>query len=140
MTLCQSLYRKTYLCLKAISGRQIHSVQYLYWSSWRRFSSPLTSFTSSPLNLGNHYDYSKALSSSSKQGGEIGDRSLLDFSREAEADGWNFTVIPCFISLEEEQALMADVSRSLRGKKYQFDHWDGVSGHLYYCSTQHVSL
>ena len=58
---------------------------------------------------------------------QAGDRDLLSFSENAEADSWNMTVIPDFISTEEENHLMADVSRSLRGKKYQFDHWDGVS-------------
>ena len=56
-----------------------------------------------------------------------GGRSLLEFSEGSEADSWSFAVIPDFISPEEEQSLMVDISRSLRGKKYQFDHWDGVS-------------
>ena len=56
-----------------------------------------------------------------------GGRSLLEFNEGAEEDSWNFAVIPGFISPEEEESLMMDVSRSLRGKKYQFDHWDGVS-------------
>lgn len=57
----------------------------------------------------------------------FGDRSLLDFSKEAEQDSLSFVVVPNFISAEEEGVLMRDVGRSLRGKKYQFDHWDGVS-------------
>lgn len=57
----------------------------------------------------------------------IGDRNLLEFTKEAEIDSWDFAVIPDIISSEDEQSLMSDVSRSLRGKKYQFDHWDGVS-------------
>ena len=57
----------------------------------------------------------------------IGDRNFLEFSKEAEADSWDFAVIPDFISSEEEQSLISDISRSFRGKKYQFDHWDGVS-------------
>ena len=56
-----------------------------------------------------------------------GDRGLLDFNKEAKEDSWSFAVIPGFISPEEEESLMMDVNRSLRGKKYQFDHWDGVS-------------
>ena len=55
-----------------------------------------------------------------------GDRNLVVFSKEAEEDSWSFAVIPGFISPEEEESLMMDVSRSLRGKKYQFNHWDGV--------------
>ena len=55
-----------------------------------------------------------------------GDRSLLAFSKEAEEDSWSFAVISGFISSEEEKSLMMDVTRSLRGKKYQFGHWDGV--------------
>ena len=35
-------------------------------------------------------------------------------------------VIPDFISEEEEQFLLQDISRTLRGKRYQYDHWDGV--------------
>ena len=66
-------------------------------------------------------------SSTTKRRRGNGDRSLLDFSDKAEADSWSFAVIPNFVSMEEEQALMVDVRRSIRGKKYQFDHWDGVS-------------
>ena len=58
---------------------------------------------------------------------KYGDSSFLAFSKAGEADSRDFTVIPNFISTEEEDNLMMDVSRSLRGKKYQFDHWDGVS-------------
>ena len=62
-----------------------------------------------------------------------GDRSLLAFSKEAEGDSWSFAVIPGFISPEEEDSLMTDVTRSLRGKKYQFDHWDGVGERVCVC-------
>lgn len=62
-----------------------------------------------------------------------GDRSLLAFSKEAEEDSWSFAVIPGFISREEEDSLMKEVTRSLRGKKYQFDHWDGVGERVCVC-------
>lgn len=56
-----------------------------------------------------------------------GDPSLLDPSEEAATEDVNcFTVVPNFISLEEEDQLLVDIRQSLRGKKYQYDHWDGV--------------
>ena len=57
-----------------------------------------------------------------------GDLALLD-SSEAAIENINcFSVIPNFISSEEEEQLLVDIDRSLRGKKYQYDHWDGVGG------------
>ena len=85
-------------------------------------------FTKSPLK-------SKDASASAANSVEQlnGDRSLLEFSKEAEEDSWSFVVIPDFISSEEEESLMMDISHSLRGKKYQFDHWDGVSDCVCVC-------
>lgn len=54
------------------------------------------------------------------------DPSLLDYSPAAEEDSGGFVVIPNFISLEEEESLLQDIRRTLRGKRYQYDHWDGV--------------
>jgi len=50
--------------------------------------------------------------------------SCTEAAREDSAD---IVVVPDFISSEEEQSLLQDVSRTLRGKKYQYQHWDGVS-------------
>ena len=35
--------------------------------------------------------------------------------------------MPCFASREEEEGVVKEVTRLLRGKKYQYDHWDRVS-------------
>ena len=92
---------------------------YPVYSLWRSLITPLRLFyTKSHLRA-------RDASASSRQ--RYGDRSLLEFSKEAEEDSWSFAVIPDFVSPEEEESLMRDISRSLRGKKYQFDHWDGVS-------------
>ena len=83
-------------------------------------SPPLKCFMTSPFaESRNRTDQIAAMN--------IGDRNFLEFSKGAEADNWDFAVIPDFISSEDEQSLMNDISRSFRGKKYQFDHWDGVS-------------
>ena len=64
------------------------------------------------------------------------DQSLLDCSEAAAQDAQYFTVIRDFVSSAEEDQLMMDIRRTLRGKKYMFDHWDGVSG--YSMSYSHV--
>ncbi len=61
----------------------------------------------------------------------VADPSLLDCSRAAAQDVDDFAVIPNFVSGEEEEQLMVDIRRTLRGKKYLYDHWDGVSIWLY---------
>ena len=62
-----------------------------------------------------------------------GDRGLIECSDAAREEGIkNFAVIPDFISQEEEQSLLQDISRTLRGKRYQYDHWDGVSESVNY--------
>lgn len=60
-----------------------------------------------------------------------GDPTLLDTSEAAVEDVQCFSVVPNFISPVEEEQLLVDVDRSLRGKKYQYDHWDGVGGRVY---------
>ena len=51
---------------------------------------------------------------------------LLHCNHAAKEDSRDMIVIPDFISEEEEQSLLQDISRTLRGKRYQYDHWDGV--------------
>ena len=98
---------------------------------WRTLLSPISQrpFTKSPLSSRN----ASFSNSSVEQLQSDGDRSLLAFSKEAEEDSWSFAVIPGFISPEEEDSLMMDVTRSLRGKKYQFNHWDGVGEQVCVC-------
>ena len=55
------------------------------------------------------------------------DPDLIECSDSAWEDSRSLAVIPGFISAEEEQLLLQDISRSLRGKRYEFQHWDGVS-------------
>ena len=51
---------------------------------------------------------------------------LLHCNDAAREDSRDITVIPDFVSEEEEQSLLQDIGRTLRGKRYQYDHWDGV--------------
>ena len=51
---------------------------------------------------------------------------LVNCTEAARADSEDIVVVPEFISSEEEQSLLQDVRRTLRGKKYQYKHWDGV--------------
>ena len=39
-------------------------------------------------------------------------------------------MLPDFVSTSEEQSLLKEVARALRRSKYQYDHWDGVSGYV----------
>ena len=55
------------------------------------------------------------------------DPGLIECSDSAWEDSQSLAVIPGFVSAEEEQLLLQDISRSLRGKRYEFQHWDGVS-------------
>lgn len=109
--------RKLALQFQAHAKRHWCSFKPVFRHSTR--SPPLRSFTTSPLTVSRDCSDQIAMN--------IGDRNSLEFSKEAEADSWDFAVIPDFISSEDEQSLMNDISRSFRGKKYQFDHWDGVS-------------
>ena len=51
---------------------------------------------------------------------------LLYCNDAAREDSRDMKVIPDFVSEEEEQSLLQDIGRTLRGKRYQYDHWDGV--------------
>lgn len=61
------------------------------------------------------------------------DPSLLNYSDAATQDMEHFIVIPDFVSSKEEDQLMIDIGQTLRGKKYSYDHWDGVS--VCYCNN-----
>ena len=61
------------------------------------------------------------------------ERSLLEYSPTAEGDSHNFSVIPNFVTPSVEENLLNDINRTLRGKRYQFDHWDGVCVTTEYC-------
>lgn len=56
-----------------------------------------------------------------------GDPNLIDCSPAAEGDRDGFVVIPDFVSVEEEHELCQDIKRTLRGRQYQYDHWDKLS-------------
>lgn len=62
-----------------------------------------------------------------QSGGDTGEDGLVNCTEAARKDSEDIVVVPNFISSEEEQSLLQDVSRTLRGKKYQYQHWDGVS-------------
>ena len=46
-----------------------------------------------------------------------------------EGDHEHFRIITDFVSSDEEQSVLKEVSRAFRRKKYQYDHWDGVREH-----------
>lgn len=52
---------------------------------------------------------------------------LLEFSGPAAEDVCHMRVLPDFVSAAEEQSVLKEVARALRGRKYQYDHWDEVS-------------
>ncbi len=54
---------------------------------------------------------------------------LVEFSPLSVADGddKHFRVIPEFVDPAEEQSVLNEVSKAFKRKKYQYDHWDGVS-------------
>lgn len=56
-----------------------------------------------------------------------GKADLLDYSEAAREDCGSMVVVPDFVSAEEERSLMQEIGRTLRGKRYLYDHWDGVS-------------
>ena len=58
-----------------------------------------------------------------------GDPNLVEYSKSAADDASNFTVVPNFVSEEEEARLMKEIERAVRGKRFLYRHWDGVSTH-----------
>ena len=55
-----------------------------------------------------------------------GDEELLTCSETAAEDCRDVLVVPGFVSEEEGERLLQEISRTLRGKKYLYNHWDGV--------------
>lgn len=51
---------------------------------------------------------------------------LLEYSEAAREDCASMVVVPDFVSAKEERSLMQEIGRTLRGKRYLYDHWDGV--------------
>ena len=57
-----------------------------------------------------------------------GDAALLECSEAAREDcNRDVVVVPEFVSAEEEASLLQEIGRTLRGKRYLYNHWDGVS-------------
>ena len=52
---------------------------------------------------------------------------LLESSSSAAGDVCGFRVVPGFVTDSEEQSLLKEVTRALKRRRYQYDHWDGVS-------------
>ena len=46
---------------------------------------------------------------------------------DAREVGENLTVVPNFVSSEEENTLVDEIEKTLGRKKYEYDHWDNVS-------------
>ena len=56
-----------------------------------------------------------------------GDRELLEASQAAEKDCGDVAVLPEFVTAGEGECLLREIERGLRGKRYLYNHWDGVS-------------
>jgi len=67
-----------------------------------------------------------------------GEAALLDYSETAREDCASMVVVPDFVSAEEERSLMQEIGRTLRGKRYLYDHWDGVSV-VVVCTSCHTT-
>ena len=55
-----------------------------------------------------------------------GDPALLEHSEAAVEDCRDVLVVPEFVTAEEGETLLREINRTLRGKSYQYNHWDGV--------------
>ena len=64
-----------------------------------------------------------------------GDPTLLERSEAASEDCSNVVVIPEFLTAKEGDNLLEEISRTLRGKKYLYDHWDGVRGTMFFTGS-----
>lgn len=54
------------------------------------------------------------------------DRSLVEASEAAVEDCNDLTVIPEFITVKEGESLLQEIQKTLKGKRYLYNHWDGV--------------
>ena len=52
----------------------------------------------------------------------------LEFSPSAAVDVGCFRVLSGFATSEDEMGVVKEAKKAFRGKKYQYDHWDKVSG------------
>ena len=57
----------------------------------------------------------------------VGNAELLECSETVAEDCRDVMVVPEFVSEEEGEGLLQEISRTLRGKRYLYNHWDGVS-------------
>ena len=70
---------------------------------------------------------SRQKSTTTRRGTLHGDAALLECSEAATEDCRDVLVVPEFVSTEEEGSLLQEIDRTLRGKKYLYNHWDGVT-------------
>ena len=63
-------------------------------------------------------------------GGGLADPRLVQCSEAAQTDIQDgLSVSTGFVTREEEDAVMGEVTRSFRRLRYQYSHWDGVLAH-----------
>ena len=67
-----------------------------------------------------------ASSSPGVQALSLGEAALLEVSKAAEEDRGDVAVVPGFVTTEESEGLLQEIRRTLRGKRYLYNHWDGV--------------
>ena len=56
----------------------------------------------------------------------LGDPALLEASVTAEIDCGDVGVLPGFVTEDESESLLVEIRRTLRGKRYLYNHWDRV--------------
>ncbi|CAI8000411.1 Alpha-ketoglutarate-dependent dioxygenase alkB homolog 7, mitochondrial, partial [Geodia barretti] len=56
----------------------------------------------------------------------LGDPALLEASVTAEIDCGDVGVLPGFVTEDESESLLVEIRRTLRGKRYLYNHWDGA--------------
>ena len=52
--------------------------------------------------------------------------SLVECSKAACEDVHEVSLVEDFVNWREQESLMKEVEMSMRRKRYQYDHWDGV--------------
>ena len=53
---------------------------------------------------------------------------LVEVSESAKEDAQCISIKMNFATPNEERNVVKEVSRVFKGKKYKYDHWDGVGG------------
>ena len=83
---------------------------------------------------------SRSACGSTQRGTLLGEPSLVEASEAAAGDRGQLAVVPGFATAEEGESLLRDIARSLRGKRYLYDHWDGVRPQYFCTQSQYIYI